>query len=869
MRYCLLLFILSCAWTVKGQSSCSDAVTATLGTNHLPDTDAEYYWYRFAMPSDGVLEVSSGANEFVYVYTNSCVSLDLKKEGYGNVSTTLRGGDEVFIKWESDDSKGDFDWSLMFTPLEEGRYCGSSVQAIEGTNTVPTVIDEYWYHFTMPIDGKLQVTSSSSERVNAYVNNCKTPVYSFGTYENITVLWLNKGDEIFIKWDIYNGNGNFDWNLAARPFEAGDDCEHTKPAVLGKNTVPVTENDYYIYSYAMPEDGRLHITSSTRRHVRVLNKSCYALKEVRDQNGNITITSLNEGDSAFIVWHSDGDGDFDWNLSVLPFQEGDACSFSKNATLGTNTLPATENDDYYWYSYTMPVAGKLQITSSFGKQAEIFSGDCSNLIKEERKENTTDRNFAVGEMIFVRWNTAYSDGEFDWNLSISEPDIGADCSTAAVANMGANVISIDSDGYYWYYHVASEEGKLRINSMSSEQVYIYDGICGELNQKGNGYGNVSIDVFAGQKILIKWHVKDVSDLNWNMLFVPYEAGDICSLATAAADGINFTPHLPYWFEYHVPVTGDYVISSVGTITNNTCLQVYSDCSGTLIEQSRDFSGTQSELTLSLNNDDTVYILWDSVDSSEGFEWRLLSKVFKATDTIDCSYLTATTFKTNDVTCSKVANGSITVSASGGEAPYSYSLDGTIFQEDSSFTSLDSGQYTITVKDANGCATTTEASISTVGALRIDGIVTASTQSVGNGSIALTVSGGNAPYSYAWGNGATTAHISNLTLGTYEVIVTDASGCTANTSFIVEGVTGIDEQLQAGVTVYPNPGHEVLYIKVPAESSVKVATLYGIMGNKVSDIQLARGINRLNISGLQSGSYLLRIDQGDSHRITIQ
>jgi len=52
---------------------------------------------------------------------------------------------------------------------------------------------------------------------------------------------------------------------------------------------------------------------------------------------------------------------------------------------------------------------------------------------------------------------------------------------------------------------------------------------------------------------------------------------------------------------------------------------------------------------------------------------------------------------------------------------------------------------------------------------------------GNGSIALSVSGGVSPYSYNWGNGITTQNRNNLSPGAYQVTVTDANSCTATAS----------------------------------------------------------------------------------------
>ena len=71
--------------------------------------------------------------------------------------------------------------------------------------------------------------------------------------------------------------------------------------------------------------------------------------------------------------------------------------------------------------------------------------------------------------------------------------------------------------------------------------------------------------------------------------------------------------------------------------------------------------------------------------------------------------------TANVPCSSPINGSITSTASGGLAPYTYSLNGVNFQATGLFSNLNAGNYTITGKDANNCIGTTNTIVGTAAA----------------------------------------------------------------------------------------------------------------------------------------------------------
>jgi gliding motility-associated-like protein len=58
----------------------------------------------------------------------------------------------------------------------------------------------------------------------------------------------------------------------------------------------------------------------------------------------------------------------------------------------------------------------------------------------------------------------------------------------------------------------------------------------------------------------------------------------------------------------------------------------------------------------------------------------------------------------------------------------------------------------------------------------------------DGMITVTPSGGTAPYSFAWSNGATTSSVNALAPGTYTVLISDANGCSILLSFTLDEPT---------------------------------------------------------------------------------
>lgn len=149
-----------------------------------------------------------------------------------------------------------------------------------------------------------------------------------------------------------------------------------------------------------------------------------------------------------------------------------------------------------------------------------------------------------------------------------------------------------------------------------------------------------------------------------------------------------------------------------------------------------------------------------------------------------------------VSCDGSTDGTISITASGGTPGYTYGWSDGATAEDRS--GLAPGTYTVTVTDANGCTGTLTESIAEPGSLlltisKMDPTCPPGTAPPLNsdGTIDLTVSGGTAPYTYAWttndgaGLDPSAQDQTGLTAGTYAVTVTDVNGCTATVSVTLE------------------------------------------------------------------------------------
>ncbi|MBL4656670.1 MAG: choice-of-anchor J domain-containing protein, partial [Flavobacteriales bacterium] len=139
---------------------------------------------------------------------------------------------------------------------------------------------------------------------------------------------------------------------------------------------------------------------------------------------------------------------------------------------------------------------------------------------------------------------------------------------------------------------------------------------------------------------------------------------------------------------------------------------------------------------------------------------------------------------SNVSCNGANDGSVVVTASGGTAPLSYQWSGG--PATPNYSGLAGGTYTVVVTDGNGCTATDSASVTEPLAMAASSVVV-DVYCFGDatGSLNLTVTGGVAPFTYAWTNGGgNNEDVSGATAGNYVATVTDANGCTVSHPAII-------------------------------------------------------------------------------------
>ncbi|WP_445711210.1 beta strand repeat-containing protein [Flavobacterium sp.] len=213
-------------------------------------------------------------------------------------------------------------------------------------------------------------------------------------------------------------------------------------------------------------------------------------------------------------------------------------------------------------------------------------------------------------------------------------------------------------------------------------------------------------------------------------------------------------------------------------------------------------------------------------------------------------LVASAIADNNVSCNGGSDGAITASATGGTAPYTYAWSNGATT--ASITGVIVGTYTCTITDANGCTDMASITITQPTALVASAIIdnNATCNGTSDGGATASATGGTAPYTYAWSNGATTASITGIVAGTYNVTITDANGCTDMASITITEPTAV----VASVIVVNNATCN--------GASDGEATASGSGGTAPYTYLWSNGANTATVNGLIAATYTVWVTDND-------
>jgi gliding motility-associated-like protein len=211
-------------------------------------------------------------------------------------------------------------------------------------------------------------------------------------------------------------------------------------------------------------------------------------------------------------------------------------------------------------------------------------------------------------------------------------------------------------------------------------------------------------------------------------------------------------------------------------------------------------------------------------------------------------LTATASGTN-ITCFNACNGTATVNYAGGTAPYGFLWTPglqTVFNP----SGLCAGTQFVTVTDAEGCTATASVILTEPSQIIVVTNPVNSNCGQANGSACALVAGGVGPYTYLWNNpmASTTACANSIAAGTYNVTVTDASGCSATMNANINDILAPTLTITSSTNITCN-GYANGTATSTTTGGVPAYTLLWTPGGQVvpNPTNLGPGINTLTVT----------------------
>ncbi|MCP4123056.1 MAG: T9SS type A sorting domain-containing protein [Bacteroidetes bacterium] len=218
----------------------------------------------------------------------------------------------------------------------------------------------------------------------------------------------------------------------------------------------------------------------------------------------------------------------------------------------------------------------------------------------------------------------------------------------------------------------------------------------------------------------------------------------------------------------------------------------------------------------------------------------------------------------NVACFGESTGGIDVTIGGGTEPYSYLWsDGSI---EENLTGVPAGFYSGTVTDANGCSLSSPPIpiIEPATALEATGESTpASDPGTSDGTVTVTVTGGDGPYDFLWNTGDITQNLDGVGVGTFCAEITDANDCTIELCVEVGLSTAVLDIFQiSDLVLYPNPSNDIANLKMsfttPGDVSIQLTDAIGRVLESTESLNVIEDELTFDVREFAAGTYFIRL-----------
>lgn len=206
-------------------------------------------------------------------------------------------------------------------------------------------------------------------------------------------------------------------------------------------------------------------------------------------------------------------------------------------------------------------------------------------------------------------------------------------------------------------------------------------------------------------------------------------------------------------------------------------------------------------------------------------------------------------------CGGGKDGEITVTAVGcNDCTFSWSNG----QNGAVVFGLAPGQYSVTMENNSGVSVTETYTV--YGPLDLNPTVVFNN---GSGDVTLNIQGGTPPYTIGWSNGASTANVTGLAAGLYEVTVIDNNGCSTVQNLRVGATVGINNvENSIDFNVYPNPTSGIVSIEANLTNNTNVTIqVFNTLGALVSETELS-GLSQIrevvDLRDEANGVYIVKV-----------